>query len=1015
MRKPVTFMGCVRGISALTLAGLILLGGSVSARGAEFVLQPISASGSYTLSGTEIRLASGGQRVFLEVKLKAFAPSVVKTYQATLNSAGYSSGAVGTIAPAVQSCPSANSAGNTFCQTAFGEAGFGSSRCLDVDPGPGTVLQCEQAWINRTRTDWIFFGHDVAAAATDISTLNYRWGGALFPPDATIDDGSTFYGGGLAVDVPADAVGTFTIGFTPGTSISFMSDENNFEINPLFLTPAKITVLCTNSDQCNDNNGCTADSCDAQGTCVNTPNYNVATECCDPATGTKTTISDGNACTVDSCNTGTGEVLHTNADAGSACGSAANSQCDLADTCDGNGQCQSNILPVGSPCGSTTHTDCNFADTCDGAGACLTNIQPSGTPCGSQSSGPCDNPDTCNGVGACLVNTLANNTPCEDGLFCTVNTICTSGVCGGGAPLNCADSLTCTTDTCNEATDQCEHALNADRCLIGGICRVDGDLNPGDTCAECDPSANTTDWTVLADGTLCNDGDACTGTGRTGIGYDTCTAGTCAGLPDPECNDQCDFAVPAVVGQNFSDNSGAGVDDGEASCQPDSNHDVWFTYTADCNGAVFISTTGSNLLPINDAVLSVYDACPSQGGSEIACDDDSGVGLNAALVFNTIQGATYYIRIAGFQDNKGSLVLNLRPAGDCLIDGTCYLAGDLNPENDCQSCIPQISTIQWSSRAEGSACGDNGDTECDSPDACDGAGVCEVNYKTDGTSCSDDANVCTKDFCNSGLCTHPPEPLGLACGDPTDTECDNPDSCDGGGTCAANLEGPGFACGDQSSTECDKPDACNGAGFCFPRYAPNGTFCNDGDICTGSDHCDLGVCVGTPLPKSSVVEAISSRHLRVTPQPAGSVAPVALRVTSPTWPCLLQWIDANGRLVGIADRVFMTPDDWGTVLVQDPDIVPSSTYEVVAECGTFESPSGSDQTYLWGDINDDGLVDFEDISLEVDAFKGVFILPLQTYDVYPCTPDGGIDFRDISDVVNAFKGVPYPCSLPCHD
>mgnify|MGYP001610210421 FL=1 len=997
-------MGCL----AVALSG-------AWAWGAEFVLQPVGASGSNTIVGTEIRLTSGGQRVFLELKLKAFAPSVVKTYQATLNSAGYSSGAVGTITPALQSCPSANAAGNTACQTAFGDAGTGGSKCLDVDPGPGTVLQCEQAWINRTRTDWIFLGHDVAAAATDLSTLNYRWGAALFAPDATIDDGSTFYGGGLAVDVPANAVGTFTIGFTPGTSISFMADENNFEINPLFLTPAKITVLCTNAAQCNDNNGCTADSCNAQGTCVNTPNYNTQTQCCNPANGALATISDGNACTVDACNTSNGTVTHSNAPSGTACGNPANSQCDLADTCNASGQCQSNILPAGSPCGSTTHTDCDFADTCNGTGACQSNVQPAGTPCGNPSGGPCDNADTCNGSGACLVNTLPNNTPCNDALFCTDNTKCTSGVCGGGTPQNCADSLTCTTDTCNEATDKCDHALDPSRCLIDGVCFADNDLRPGNTCEECDPSTNTTIWTVLADATLCNDGNACTGTGRPGIGFDTCTSGVCAGAVDPECNDQCAFAVPAIVGLNLSDNSGAGIDDGEASCQPDSNHDVWFTYTADCNGAVFISTTGSNLLPINDTVLSVYNACPSSGGIEIACDDDSGVGLNSALVFGTLQGVTYYIRVAGYQGNKGPIVLNLTPADDCLIDGVCYLAGDLNPENDCQSCVPQISTTTWSPRPEGTACGGNGDTECDSPDACDGAGVCEVNHKTDGTPCADDGNVCTRNLCNTGLCTHPPEPIGLACGNPTDTECDNPDTCDGGGTCVLNFEGPGFACGNPSSSQCDRPDSCNGFGMCLNRFVLRGTPCNDGDICTGSDQCNAGVCVGVAIPEAPLVETISSRHLRVTPQPAGSVAPVALRVTSPTWPCLLQWIDANGNLVGIADRVFKTPSQWGTVLVQDPDVVPSSIYDVVAECGTFESTAGSDQTYLWGDINNDGFVDFADISLEVNAFKGIFILPFQAYDVFPCTPDGGIDFRDISDIVNAFKGVPFPCSLPCHN
>lgn len=989
---------------------------SGSAKAAEFVLQPISASGTHTVVGNEIRLTGGGQRVFLEVKIKGFAPSPLKTYQATFNAAGYTSGTTGVLAATALSCPSANSAGNTFCQTAFGDTGSGSTRCIDVDPGAGVTLQCEPAWINRSRTDWVLFGHDIGAVAVDISSPNFRWGGTLNPGDPVTDDGSTYYAGRMAVEVPANAVGTFTLNFVPGEGVSFQADENNFEINPMLLTPGKITVLCTNAGQCNDNNNCTNDTCNGSGLCINTPNYNVATQCCNPANGALTTISDGNQCTNDTCNTQTGAVGHTNLASGTACGSSANSQCDLADTCNGSGQCQSNILANGAPCGSTTHTACDFADTCNGAGTCLTNIQPTGTPCGSSTTGPCDAADTCNGAGACLSNTLPNNTPCDDSLFCTDNTRCTNGVCGGGSPHNCADSLTCTTDSCNEAGDTCDHSLDAGKCLISGACYASGDLEPGNTCAECDPATNTSDWTDLVDGSLCNDGNACTGTGREGVGFDTCTGGVCAGVLDLQCNDQCEFAVPAIVGTNISSNASAGDDGGSASCQVNTHADIWFEYTADCDGVVFVSTTGSNLLPVNDPVLNVYTECVLNGGVEVACDDDSGAGLNAALLFNTVQGEDYFIRISGFGANKGDIVLNLRPAGDCLIDGVCYLEGERNPENDCQACVPDISTTEWSSLAEGTSCGSNADTECDSPDACDGAGVCEVNYKTDGIPCADDGIQCTKNLCLAGLCTHPPEPLGLPCGSPTDTECDNPDSCDGGGLCAANFEQAGVACGDPSTSQCDKPDACNGSGTCLPRHAPNGIPCTDGDACTGPDSCLDGLCAGNAIPVAPIVQAISSRHIRVTPQPGSdNNAPVALHVTSPTWPCLDQWIDNSGALVPIGSRVFKTASQWGTILVQDPDIVPSSEYHVVATCGSFDSAAGIDFSYRWGDIDHDGDCDFNDISFEVDAFRGIFFYPLQTYDVYSCVPDGRIDFNDISLIVDAFRGRPYPCSLPCHD
>ena len=81
MKKSLLVAVCLLGT---TCAGLT--------RAAEFVLQPVSASGTFTITGNEIKLTGGNQRVNLEVKLKGFAPHAMKTYQATLNCAGYSSG-----------------------------------------------------------------------------------------------------------------------------------------------------------------------------------------------------------------------------------------------------------------------------------------------------------------------------------------------------------------------------------------------------------------------------------------------------------------------------------------------------------------------------------------------------------------------------------------------------------------------------------------------------------------------------------------------------------------------------------------------------------------------------------------------------------------------------------------------------------------------------------------------------------------------------------------------------------
>jgi len=75
-----------------------------------------------------------------------------------------------------------------------------------------------------------------------------------------------------------------------------------------------------------------------------------------------------------------------------------------------------------------------------------------------------------------------------------------------------------------------------------------------------------------------------------------------------------------------------------------------------------------------------------------------------------------------------------------------------------------------------------------------------------------------------------------ACGDPSDTVCDNADICDGSGTCLDNSESSGTACGDQGVT-CVIDDTCDGAGAC----TDNG-FEDDGTPCGNPLVCFMGSC-----------------------------------------------------------------------------------------------------------------------------------------------------------------------------
>lgn len=150
-----------------------------------------------------------------------------------------------------------------------------------------------------------------------------------------------------------------------------------------------------------------------------------------------------------------------------------------------------------------------------------------------------------------------------------------------------------------------------------------------------------------------------------------------------------------------------------------------------------------------------------------------------------------------------------------------------------------------------------------------GGPVTKCQGCTSNAQCADD-NDCTSDICDldTGSCENTDLPAGAACGSGADTDCDNPDTCDGQGQCQNNSEPAGVACGDPSDDGCTNPDGCDGVGLCQPNHEPNGTpcgeqmqclegvcttipdcsndvDCSDGDPCT-NDVCTAGVCSNPP-------------------------------------------------------------------------------------------------------------------------------------------------------------------------
>ena len=103
-----------------------------------------------------------------------------------------------------------------------------------------------------------------------------------------------------------------------------------------------------------------------------------------------------------------------------------------------------------------------------------------------------------------------------------------------------------------------------------------------------------------------------------------------------------------------------------------------------------------------------------------------------------------------------------------------------------------------------------------------------------GEEC-DDGNNLNGDCCDAS-CNF--EPLGTLCGDPSDTECTNPDTCTGGGYCSPLHAPGGTPCTDDGNICTD--DECSGGGVCF--HINNTFLCDDGLYCNGTDSCSDGTC-----------------------------------------------------------------------------------------------------------------------------------------------------------------------------
>jgi hypothetical protein len=178
--------------------------------------------------------------------------------------------------------------------------------------------------------------------------------------------------------------------------------------------------------------------------------------------------------------------------------SAADEICNYQDD-DGDGKCfggsnNGNVCYVAGDCPSGicatidedfTYQGIRVGNTCNGVGECGLG----GVYCSSTTTAECStNPgapeydgsaEVCNGLddNCDSINDNGGSALCDNGAWCDGSETCGGVVgCQAGTAPSCADTVACTTDACDEATDSCGHTANDALCNDGAWC------NGAETC-----------------------------------------------------------------------------------------------------------------------------------------------------------------------------------------------------------------------------------------------------------------------------------------------------------------------------------------------------------------------------------------------------------------------------------------------------------------------------------------------------------------------------------------------------
>jgi len=397
-----------------------------------------------------------------------------------------------------------------------------------------------------------------------------------------------------------------------------------------------------------------------------------------------------------------------------------------------------------------------------------------------------------------------------------------------GCHPNC-EGRSCGDDGCGGLCGEC----SGEALCLNGECRLDEGACPMDSCSDPGEMEYLAQAEYSGDTTLCRDHFESPG---------------CEGWPSRdvvyrlELPEAASIAVKSSGYDTILSLQGAQCGGEELACNDDDGGRA-ARLRADLEPGIYHLVLGGYVLEAGEYELELKICGDSICGDELYCNGNE--RCDGALCIS-VQAPCPSDQLSCTQDcdeERRACEISLLP-GFCLIDGSCYEAGESNPENPCQRCIPSERREGWSDNPEG---------RCVDDEFCDGEERCEAGECVPGAPpCDDDGLECTKtcderlDACQilleercliDAACFFPeeinPEDLNFYCDPESDPLawsprpeglCDDGNYCNGleeviDGLCRAGTppcEGECIQSCEINTRSCIlKPDTCRIQGRCF--------------------------------------------------------------------------------------------------------------------------------------------------------------------------------------------------------